>query len=251
MIPIDDHLPSSDDSPVVDDAILDLLVDGELSPAERRTLLARLDRVPDGWRRCALAFLEAQCWREEFRKLPQSAPEHAVLPSDQHGPAQRSSILAGLMTGRNLGTLAAMAASFLLALGLSFLVHRSWPAPTVENVNEQVATNTPERPSMSPAALKEHAWEPASGPWQTVMLPVGDGAESLRLPAAERDTIDDAWVNNLPPAVSEDVLRALKQSGHEVQMQRRLMPFPMRDGRRLVVPVDQVDIHTVGYPGYQ
>ena len=53
-----------------DDArVLDRLVDGELSQAERRALLAALDDEPGGWRRCALAFLEAQSWRWQLAKL--------------------------------------------------------------------------------------------------------------------------------------------------------------------------------------
>src|SRR5262245_23445628 len=46
------------------EAWMDRLVDGEVAEPERRTLLSRLERMPDGWRRCALAFLEAQAWRE-------------------------------------------------------------------------------------------------------------------------------------------------------------------------------------------
>src|SRR5260370_21580495 len=45
-----------------EERLLDRLVDGELPERERRELLLRLEKVPDGWRRCALAFLEAQTW---------------------------------------------------------------------------------------------------------------------------------------------------------------------------------------------
>ena len=53
----------------LDDGFIDRIVDGELTPAELRAAIDRLDREPDGWKRCALAFLEAQCWRESFRAL--------------------------------------------------------------------------------------------------------------------------------------------------------------------------------------
>src|SRR5438477_7928584 len=46
------------------DAWLDRLVDGEVAEPQRRALLSRLEQSPGGWRRCALAFLEAQAWRE-------------------------------------------------------------------------------------------------------------------------------------------------------------------------------------------
>jgi hypothetical protein len=48
------------------DRLLDQLVDGELSERERSELLRRFETEADGWRRCALAFLEAQSWREAF-----------------------------------------------------------------------------------------------------------------------------------------------------------------------------------------
>jgi hypothetical protein len=49
--------------------VLDRLVDGELGPSQRRELLAALDDEPGAWRRCALAFLEAQSWRRGCRQL--------------------------------------------------------------------------------------------------------------------------------------------------------------------------------------
>ncbi len=55
--------------PEVSDEELDQLVDGELTDAEQRDLLQRLEHSPDGWRRCALAFLEAQAWQREFLRL--------------------------------------------------------------------------------------------------------------------------------------------------------------------------------------
>ena len=49
--------------------VLDRLVDGELSPGERQQVLRWLDMREDGWRRCALAFLEAQTWGHQFKQL--------------------------------------------------------------------------------------------------------------------------------------------------------------------------------------
>ena len=57
-----------------DDRLLDRLVDGELSDIERRELLLHFENEPAGWRRCALAFLEDQNWREAFVLLAAPAP---------------------------------------------------------------------------------------------------------------------------------------------------------------------------------
>ena len=39
---------------MIDDAQLDMLIDGELNETERHDLLSCLDSETDGWRRCAL-----------------------------------------------------------------------------------------------------------------------------------------------------------------------------------------------------
>jgi hypothetical protein len=51
------------------DVLIDRMVDGPLPPGELREAVARLDGVPaaEGWRRCGLAFLEAQCWGDLLR----------------------------------------------------------------------------------------------------------------------------------------------------------------------------------------
>jgi len=248
------YLPTPDTPQDLDDATLDLLVDGELSPAARRELLARLDGIPGGWRRCALAFLEAQSWREDFRAIPRQ-PEVSPRPTVSAArPAKRS-----WWTVRNIGTLAAMGASFLVALGLSLLVRQGWQPAAPSVVPEQVAEvalqgKTPAMPEpsgKSPTRQDARQWNMAGGPWTTVSLPVSNGAEPIELPARERDTVDEAWLDHLPSAIPQEILHALQESGHHVDLQRRLMPFPMKDGRQLVVPVDQIDVHPVGYPSYQ
>src|SRR5262245_24670774 len=52
-----------------DDVVFDRLVDGELTPDERRQLLESLDKRPERWRRCAIAFLEGQSWRDELGQV--------------------------------------------------------------------------------------------------------------------------------------------------------------------------------------
>jgi hypothetical protein len=66
-----------------DDRTFDLLVDGELSEADRRELLSSLDESPDGWRRCALAFLEAQSWNSALGSIQR---ESAARPTRARRP---------------------------------------------------------------------------------------------------------------------------------------------------------------------
>src|SRR5690349_18552203 len=63
-----------------DSRVLDRLVDGELSELERQELLSALDDEPAGWRRCALAFLEAQTWGADLKSF-RDQPSEPVVPA--------------------------------------------------------------------------------------------------------------------------------------------------------------------------
>ncbi len=69
------------DQPPGDELRFDLLVDGELNDVERHQLLASLDQEPGAWRRCALAFLEAQAWQQSMRGM-QRAESNGSLGAD-------------------------------------------------------------------------------------------------------------------------------------------------------------------------
>ena len=241
--------PSDENLPTIDPGLLDLLVDGELTDPQRRVLLVQLDAAPSGWRRCALAFLEAQGWREELRSIPR----HAALPP-QTAPAPRRRIRS---RGRGT-TLLAMASCFLIALGLGVLLRDAWhsrsqtgPKPLQLAASEDAEDSAAE--PKAPESLPESG--NTAGPVRYVTLPLAGGPEgggdSIRLPATERESIDDAWPPSPATALPAGLLEALRRSGHRVHRLRGLMPFPMKDGRQLVVPYDEVEVRYVGHPAYQ
>jgi hypothetical protein len=249
------------ENPNADDTRFDRLVDGELSEEERRELLVGLDGEPGGWRRCALAFLEGQCWKQAVGQV-------ANLPPEQVGSLPDSPQVVGLPPRprspwpRRAGTVLAMAASFLAALWLVSWTRQarfgqgnvpSGMMRSTDLANARPFGAGPEQfdggraNESSPGNL-------VSSPWRLVTLstPASGSApgRSLRLPAIERDSLDDDWVRNLPPAIPDEVLQALVRTGHQVQQRRELVPVPLEDGRRLVVPVDQVEVHYTGNRAY-
>jgi hypothetical protein len=225
------------------DNSFDRLVDGELSESERRQLLASLDREPEGWRRCALAFLEAQSWKKEIGALRQTVPAGSLKVASLAGPARQKT-----SPQKVLGTILAMAASFLLVLGAGIwwqrgernIVVATATAPINQfagKIGDQAATKSMSRP------------EKASIPWKLVRLsPAGstNPNQDIELPAVERDRIDEQWLKSMPSAVPKNVVQALRRSGYQVQTNEELMPMVLKDGRRLVVPIDQVDVKYVG-----
>lgn len=112
---------------------IDLLIDGELSPEARRELLARLDESPDGWRRLALAFLEAQAWRESFAEAAREAP----LPVPLITIRPKRLRLAPWM---------ARAAVVLAAFAMGWAIHR----PRIEAARPLFAQRPVERPIPRP-----------------------------------------------------------------------------------------------------
>jgi hypothetical protein len=235
--------------------MLDRLVDGELNEQQRRALLLRLENQHDGWRRCALAFLEAQAWGRELRSVTApAATQHATAFS----PAHRGNWLAG-----RWGTLLATAASFLVALGLGSLWQRAEQGAGDKPGEAQIATNAPAKPPISkppPAAGRSPRGallDPNSPQAQfgTVVVSLDgnqDGvAESLEVPVVAGGGLDESWLHNQPGSLPPHVLRALERLGHRVEQNRQYYPIDLNDGRRVVVPVDQVDVHYVGDRTYQ
>ena len=277
----------------LDDFRFDRLVDGELSEEDRRELLAGLDDEVGGWRRCALAFLEAQCWKQSLGELRRDRTKSAGFPGEQKNkqedsclsrweatgtravssekPVSQESVAQNALApspssrarGVTMKTLLAMAACFLVAFWVGSLVHsrRIEPSPMAGDTTAQIATRkTPAPARMEQPIPPQRGLANASpqgktiSPWRVVTVGspgnAANGVSPLRLPAVERETIDPQWLQNLPSAVPGDVVQALDRSGHQVRQQRELVPVRLQDGRQMVVPVDQVDVHYVGNGPY-
>ena len=103
---------------------LELLADGELDEESRRDLLERLDRTADGWRQCALAFLQAQCLGESFDEsalwvgAADGEPElsYSPVPSDE-----------GIRSDREYGGVPTLAGDVCAGPEAEFAVSRTAP----------------------------------------------------------------------------------------------------------------------------
>jgi len=69
----------------IPDHLLDRLVDGQLSDEEYRLVLRALENSDEGWRQCALAFLENQALQREFQWL-EAAEEEVGCPDARPAP---------------------------------------------------------------------------------------------------------------------------------------------------------------------
>ena len=220
--------------PTVSRELLDLLVDGELPEPDRRDLLLRLDRMPGAWRACALAFLEAQCLKQACGAI---AAQRTAARSSEAMARPRSRIsrwLTGAMTAL------AMAATFMVALGLGWMLR-----PGNGGNRGVTALSAGDRP---------WATQETPQPWGTVRVSfpgvAGQPARAISVPVTESDRMDESWFRPAADTLPADFNAALQRMGYQVRQERQLLPVPMQDGSRLVLPVDQVELRPVNRPAY-
>lgn len=275
-------MSTPDRKPEIHDELFDRLVDGELSEAERHELLKRLDESPQNWRRCALAFLEAQSWRESVGEMfaqlvgeQEPGRDHGVAPLEagrsaveldsatvaptprtHSGPrpantpgGERGSSRSRL-AGRNL---LALAAGFTVAFVTGIWGHVWWTARQSVPAEPSMVTTT-EVPSPRTSIDAPEAPGAAERPWDWVTVPVQSDesgvVNSVPVPVLKEETDETGWAR-VPTTLPPEVVSSLLRQGHEVRQNRRMMPVTLPDGRRSVVPVDEYEIRFVGERKYQ
>jgi hypothetical protein len=222
------------------DRTIDRLVDGGLSPAQLREAVARLDAAPDGWRRCALAFLEAQCWGDALRTQSPMLPPKLVEPPTV-APRIR------LRFARPALAAASVLAAFALGRTTGGLTDRPDEPPTMSSV-AQVA---PVEPAGNDATPDESAPTPPGPPpiRQVASLRLTSGAPDAPVadvPILAGPGLGPDWLMRQPMPVSDYERADLERRGYQLDQERRLVAMPLDDGRRVIVPVDQVRLRYVG-----
>jgi hypothetical protein len=251
--------PSESSTEYPRDPRIDLLVDGELAPQERRDLLLACEAHPELWRTCALAFLEAQAWRADF----QGAPRELVAMAPPI-PESRSFRFGG--GWRSLVALAAcVVASFYIGRGT-----RPDSGGSIAAVPERPASApqpTPELPQELPVeSLAAHHPQPAENadpeekPAVASQRPIAGNAQrgsatltikydqqgverELKIPVhdiPESELLE--WARN-PVAVNAFAVQALERRGHKLEAQRQLVTLNLKDGKKVILPVEHFDLH--------
>lgn len=250
--------PVRSQSPLDEPSVLDRLVDNELDESQRRALIASLEDRPDGWRRCALAFLENQTLQADLGALVGPSRTNtlpgtrAANGEPRPGRAAPSRWLAGLTIA------ASLAAAFALGrwsphapddkplpparqvAGLETTpsaAGQSVPDLDEDSDSGQSATNSSRSNPDDFLTLVVSNVE--AGDTQLVDVPLVD-AESV-IPRAE-------WDRRLP--VPREIWRAWEEMGLAVTRKRRLAPLKLDDGRRVVFPVDEFEFTPLAHQMY-
>lgn len=219
--------------PGEDEGLLDLLVDGELDDARRRDLLLKLESAPGGWRNCALAFLEAQSWRQELGAISRDTVPAPPMVKVERTPRFLTSVW---------GSALAIAASFAIAFGLGSW-YRGGEAmkSTASNQSVTAQSNPPVPTPSAPvdAALGELIDQ--DGYMTLALGGVADGElQQVRVPVAQEGF--DAATLERPVELPRDLLAELQRNGQTVLQQRSYLPVQLQDGRSIIVPMDELQI---------
>jgi hypothetical protein len=216
-----------------DERLLDLLVDGELDDARRRDLLTRLDQTPGGWRSCALAFLEAQSWRDELGAVARERPASTPIKQPARAAGAWGSIPVNAL---------AIAASFVIAFGLG-----AWYRSAEDDVNPTRVLSSVERGDEQPvsdvapgdAALRQLLDE--DGYMTLALGGVAEGeSQQVRVPVRQGEFNPEMLEE--PASLPRDLLAELERNGQTVRQQRSYLPVQLQDGRSIIVPMDEVEI---------
>lgn len=231
-----------------DERLLDLLVDGELSETQRRELLLRIERAPDGWRRCALAFLEAQAWRGEAKSLVTEpvavSPAAAVMPA-RSTSAWRSPVLWWpLTTAATLlvGWFSVIAIQSEQMKVVSEKKHPDGGSVTIVDNSPQPAPQ-PQFVEVQPQQAPQP--QPQLAGQQNLRLvvrgPNGE-AQILEVPLVGMQNMNEALLGQWSQMLTPELEQLLEASGNQIVRRRQLVPVDLNDGRRVVVPMEQVEI---------
>ena len=255
--------------------LLDRLVDGNLSVAEQRRLISSLETRPDGWRKCAMAFLEAHTWKAEFAELMSdrrpringaseavvnalsNGASDGVALADQHRkvermrPAQPAAIGSKMNRARVLVTAASIGLAFLLGVAAggyrsndpdSSALGKASDDQGIAHANNVQKDHRSSPPNDSQAPLY------STTPTVTMTVVGGNGAgeRQFEIPIVETDRLDNGWLAGQPAAIPPQAADELRRRGYRVDEQRLLVPVVLDDGRRAILPFDQAEVTYAG-----
>ena len=235
-----------ENAPGVDQRVLDRLVDGELTGDQERAVLEQLERTPGGWRHCALAFLEARCWRQEVMAMREQMQTPPLPVAQSKSPSSTPYPL-------SWRTVLAAAAVLLIAVGVGTYLPQPWgaeqqgaadrPASGTATALESVANSAAEHPPLGLRDLARARILPVAN-----LTFVDDSGRQVQVPIFNWDEqVADQLLYRSQP-LPNNLLRSLKR--HEVRRRQRYVPVELEDGRHAVVPVQELDIVPVSVTTY-
>ncbi len=235
------------------DVDLDRLVDGEMSDGERRDTLMLLesDSEGDDWRRCALAFLEAQAWSHV---LGQDRERNAArcLTTQAVGPPNSSRGKAGRTNVDNRGRMSwpawlTVAAAIMIAFGMGIASER-----LPHRFDDPMWLASDANPPVDPVPSAEKPTPDSSGGLSLVVHDDTGESQQVDVPIVDWDA-GEKWLaaGNVSP-LEEEIRNRLRRGGKNIgRREQYFAPIETHDGRRFIVPIQRWDVVPASAHDYQ
>ena len=245
----------STDFSAEDKLLVERLVDGEATDEEREKIVYRLDETVDGWRYCALAFLEAQSFRAALRDYS-DASEGVVSQNAPRPVLRRSSpTIAKSWRDRSLSA----AVGFLVAaVAIGGLVKFNQPSTTPSVPEIPLASNAPSvpgdptevprapNPTKTNVGANSKLLSDSISPRTVVLNNPSKGLTNVATPCREVNDYDPKTFQLGDSAIPLEVVNHMYNVGGTIDAHRDEYRFPLDDNRVLIVPVDTYDVRSNG-----
>lgn len=226
---------------------LDQLVDGELSDQDYGKMLLQLEETPDGWRHCALSFLEQQALQRDLRQILNervaTRPRSELLDSSRGTrPVQERSL--GRAHSAHWLARPWVRWSSVMAVGILAFVgsiaFRPFGPPGGSAVEEVARTSVPN----SNSAIKADMTDDAAGSnMEPALLYVDGGPTGTKAPL-EVPVAMIADSNGRPKFASErfspQLAHLLEGSNYPNRVERMVYFVRTDDGKLYILPFDRI-----------
>ena len=252
------------DKNAVQQAELDLLAEGELTGPERDELMARMDRHPDAWRRCALTLLETRLLAEAIAgPASRELGEQKITPTATSLP---TGTVKKVTTRHSWNQTAwqAIAATVLVAVGIwagqvwqtiqvAALPPRADHSPRETQPSEghildraRVTENDIQRARMETLlALDDLQVQDAK---IVAMVNVSNETVSDLVPLVVSSELQKHWLHHRPAKPQPDFIKNANRLGWDVTQQRQLLSVQIPNQPSQIVPIDWLNYRFVGLP---
>jgi hypothetical protein len=218
---------------------IDRLVGGDLTKAESRLLVARLDADPAGWKQCALAYMEAQSWRRTFESMVahEEQPVPRSIPADSERPRRSRR--------RMLGTVAAVVVAFVAGIGAM----AAWQARSGEQSSQDdvaIDANHGIDVVKKSAATRQADSNDDDPLLLGVVNITSNGEMEAAFPLVAAKDKELVSIELTSDQLNDYNRRLWERRGYRIEQYRKLVSVALADGSRFRFPVDWVQFRYVG-----
>ncbi|MDX1962957.1 MAG: hypothetical protein SFX18_07380 [Pirellulales bacterium] len=249
---------------------LDRAVDGELSSAEEQQLLRQLDRQPERWRACALAFWEAKTWHRYLGAVchqePPTPPTNPMavaakftagtaIPATQETtrPVSPPASLSSAPRTRGWYVGGTLAAALLVAFTLGAVTREYVPGARGQWFANLVSPAVISPPAVSgqPDANPVDTNSPFPAPERMQFQLVDQSGrlppQNFDIPIIKVDSINPQSLRNWQhishiPALESPLIDELSKAGYQVEQKNFFYLKVLPDGRQILVPFQHTQV---------